>query len=218
MLGLLLAAALAVGEEAQAPPAAVAEPIVGSTGETVLTGKQIADMGGKPPKLLDSPEGPDVEALYRQGIQGEIHFSGYVGADGRMHDVTVLKSSRSPDLDTVARSLVEDSRFTPATDAAGEPVAVKVTYPVSLWKDTLTNPAFLKKSCGQFVVDADWFAQAFPEEKREKYRGWTLANGMLIVGSVSQKIEVSKLPDFASVYEQCKAHPERKFFSVLTRT
>lgn len=216
MFGLLLAAALAAGEEAQASPAAAPEPIVGSTGETVFTGKQIAEMGGKPPKLLEAPEEPDIEALYSQGIQGEIHISGYVGADGRMHDIAVVKSSRSPELDAVARSLVEGSRFTPATDAAGEPVATRVTYPVNLWKDSLTNPAFLKKSCGQFVVDADWFAQAFPEVKREKYRGWTLANGMLIVGSANQKIEVSKLPDFTSVYERCKAHPERKFFAVLT--
>lgn len=219
MILLALAAALASGNtatETPAPPPPAAVPTTGSTGETVFNGAQVREMGGRPPSLLSAPKEPDVDALYRQGIQGEIVMSGYVGGDGRMHDLVVVRSSRSPELDAVAQGLANGSTFNPGTDASGKPIAVKVNYPVSLWQDTLTNPAFLKKTCGKFLTDADWHARTFPEEQPEKYRGWLLANGMAFVSGRQSGSQAAR-PDYAAVYETCKAHPERKFFDVLTQ-
>lgn len=217
MIVLALAAALASGSTATdvstAPPPAPA-PTVGSTGETVFNGAQVREMGGKPPALLSAPKEPDVEALHKQGIQGEIVLSGYVGGDGRMHDLVVVRSSRSAELDAVAQGLARGSTFTPGADASGKPIAVKVSYPVSLWQDTLMSQAFLKKSCAQFVIDADWHARAFPEEQPDKYRGWLLAKGMAFLSGRSAVAKATS-PDYAAVYNACKTQPQRNFFDVL---
>jgi hypothetical protein len=217
MIGLALATALILAGDAEGTstlPDAAPAPQISSSGETIFTGQQIREMGGQPPKLLDSPPEPDVDELYRQGIQGEMQFTGSVGTDGRMHDVVLTKSSRSAELDAIGLSLVNGSTFTPATDGSGTPIAARVVYPINLWKDSLLNPEFAQKSCAQFIIDADWFAQAFPEERPERYRGWLLANGALLSSSLERE---APLADFASVYEECKEHPRRRFLEVLAR-
>lgn len=189
--------------------------MVGSTGEQIFTGSQIREMGGKPPKLLTGPEKPDVSALHAQGIQGEMFFSGYVGSDGKMHDVIMQKSSRSDALDAVGLGLVNGSKFTPAIDSAGNSIAAQVVFPVYLWKDSAMDQSFWKKTCSDFTVDADWHSQAYPEEAPDKLRGWLLANGMLFAGAYSNNSMPKKTPSYQEAYDACKAEPKRKFFDIL---
>ena len=165
MLGLTFAAMALLGDVGGGSPAPQPTPatVIGSTGETVYNGAQIKAMGGQNPKLTDGSPDPDVSALHKQGIQGEMKFSGYVGSDGLMHDVVLTKSSHSKELDDVGLGLVKGSTFRPGSDAAGKPVAVRVIFPVYLWKDSMMDPAFFKKTCADFVADADWHAKAFPD-------------------------------------------------------
>ncbi len=190
-------------------------PMIGSTGEQVFTGSQIWELGGKPPKLLTAPKKPDVSALHRQGIQGEMFFSGYVGSDGEMHDVIIQKSSRSDALDAVGLGIVNGSKFTPATDSTGNSIAAQVVFPVYLWKDSATDQNFWKKTCSDFTVDADWHSQTYPEEAPGKLRGWLPANGMLFAGAYSNNLIPKKTLSYQEVYDACKAKPKRKFFDVL---
>ena len=219
MIGLIFIAAAVASEPTPSAPASdraatvtPTPPQSGSTGETLYTGAQIKAMGGKPPKLLTAPIEPNVDALYQQGIQGEMYFVGYVGADGKMHDVILPLSSRSKELDAVGLTLVNASTFTPATDASGKPIAAKVTFPVFLWKDSMMNAAFLKKSCAQFIIDADWFTKAFPEKRPDDYRGWLLFSGMVFASSYyTQSRTAGSSPKFEDVYARCKAHTNKSF-------
>lgn len=224
MIGLIIAAAALASEptvpiaasQNAAPAAPTAQPI-GSTGETVYTGTQIKTMGGKLPKLLSIPEEPDVDHLHKQGIQGEMYFVGYVGADGKMHDVTLSSSTRSKELDSIGLSLVNASTFTAATDASGQPIATKVTFPVYLWKDSMLDPAFLKKKCAQFIIDANWYATAFSEKKPDEYRGWLLFTGLMVASRYSRTEKVGPLPEFDEVYAKCQARPNMLFVDAYMR-
>ena len=218
MIGACLALGIAPIASAQAQSASpttnsAPQPTAVASDQGPFSGKQIKEMGGKPPKLIDAPKEPDMNDLYRRGIQGEMLFSGYVGTDGRMHDVTVATSSRSEELDAVGLALVNGSTFVPATDATGKSISAKVAFPVSLWKDTV-NSEFGTKKCGQFVIDADWFAQAFPEKKRDEYRGWLLARGMIFVSNMTRNLKTPDM-DFATVYQECKKYPDKIFMAVL---
>ncbi len=192
-------------------------------GELIYSGCQIKAMGGSIPKLISSPKEPDLSRLYRLGIQGQIVFDLIIGKDGRTRNVSVKTSSRSSDLDAIALGLVKSSSFAPATDREGKPISARAAFPMFFWKDSLGNTEFLKKKCGQFLIDASWHAEHFPEEKPEKYRGWLLANGMLFMGSIragglsaiGTAREIPKTPSYSEVVEVCISKPDKLFLDVL---
>jgi protein TonB len=62
-------------------------------------------------------------AAVRARQQGTVRFRLEVGPDGRVTGCTILRSSRSAALDSTTCALMRRrARFTPATDAVGNPV------------------------------------------------------------------------------------------------
>lgn len=205
-----------------APPSATkpCDPIAPEArlnGELVYTGCQIKAIGGTPPKLLSAPEEPDLSKLYQQGIQGQIIFDIIIGKDGIPHDVTMKASSRSPELDAIGLELVQHSTFSPATDHEGNPIEARAVYPTYFWKDSIGKNEFTKKKCDQFLIDAAWHQANFPEEKPEKYRGWTLANGMVMANSIQSGKRGNNLNPrtYSEVLEICKNNPNKPFFEAF---
>ncbi|WP_374410533.1 energy transducer TonB [Novosphingobium colocasiae] len=212
------------GDAATAKPCEPAAPEKGLDGELVYTACQIKAIGGAVPKILSSPKEPDLTNLYKQGIQGDVLFDLVIGQNGRIRNASLNKSSRSPELDKIAVDLLNGSTFSSAADHDGKPVAVRATLPMYFWKDSMTDPKYFKKSCHEFLIDVNWRAEHFPEEKPEEYHGWLLAKGAIVISSlraaglsgIGQHREFPKTPAYSDVIEACKAKPERPFFDVLT--
>ena len=232
----LLIASPALGQAAAGPPVpapiktAIAKPCdpvgpeAGQDAEPIYTGCQIKALGGKLPKLTASPKDPDLSGLYRQGIQGEIVLDLIIAKDGHIRTLSVKTSSRSPELDAIAVALINGGTFSPAADHDGKPVTVRATLPVYFWKDSVTDPAYFKKPCRDFLTDAGWHADHFPEEKPENYRGWLLAKGAVVMiglragglGAVGKTREFPKTPEYSAVIAACKTMPDKPLFEVMT--
>lgn len=181
----------------------------------VLSASQVRAIGGAVPALLSGPSSTGKEVFFANGIQGEIRIAGTIGVDGSMHSAAVVTSSRSSELDAFALGLITNSKFEPGKDKAGEAIPVRVTIPVYLWKDSLADGTLFSKLCGDFVVDADWHAQAFPEEQPSQLRSWLMASGASVAYNFTHKRKPTKVPDFRTVYDACRGKPSRKFFEVF---
>ena len=176
---------------------------------------EIRAAGGTVPELVSGPEDTGKEALFAIGNQGDVRIEVTIGADGAVRGTTIAVSSRSPELDSFAASLIARSQFKPARNKAGEAIAVRATVPVHLWKDSLVDGSLESKTCADFVIDADWHAKAFPEQRPTQLRVWLLLTGAL---AVSQRDGFSRpSPDFQKVYDICRANPARKFTDVYVK-
>jgi protein TonB len=105
-----------------------------ATADTGTTASQAiaARPRGAPSEWVTTDDYP-ANAL-RAGEQGRTGFRLDIGADGRVTGCTITQSSGSADLDqTACRILTRRARFTPARDAAGNPIASNYASNV-LWK------------------------------------------------------------------------------------
>ena len=207
-----------------AKPCEPAAPETAQDGELIYTGCQIKAMGGTLPKLMSAPKEPDLSDLYEKGIQGEVNFELIIEKDGTVRNLTLKKSSRSSELDAIAVGIVNGSKFAPAADQVGKPVDIRASLPMYFWRDSMTDQKYYKKSCRDFLTDVNWRAEHFPEESAEQYRGWLLAKGAMVLGSISsagglsaigQNREFPKTPSYSDVILGCKAKPDKPLFDVL---
>lgn len=76
--------------------------------------------GGTMPKTVSGPGADGKQAFFARGIQGEMMIGMTIGADGLVIETSIITSSRSPELDAFAASLIARTRFEPARNKAGE--------------------------------------------------------------------------------------------------
>jgi TonB family protein len=194
--------------------AALIAPAEALAQAAIPTLAELKQAGGTLPKVLSGPEAEGKEAFFARGMQGEMLIGMTIGADGLVTGTSILTSSRAPELDAFAASLIARTRFEPARNKAGEAVAVQGRMPVYLWKDSLVDGSLFAKKCSDFIVDADWFAQAFPEKKPTDLRVWLLMTG----ASVSMPGGLNRRsPDYRKVYDACQEKPGRKFADVYMK-
>ena len=116
------------GKAAAAPPATAPDPAarrprVSATRGAVASAGRTGAAPAAPLQSLVRPEDYPASALAGRE-EGRPSFRIAVGADGRVAGCVILVSSGSSALDgTTCRLLRERARFTPARDAAGNPVA-----------------------------------------------------------------------------------------------
>jgi TonB family protein len=170
--------------------------------------------------VLAQPPQDYPPAARAAGHQGEVAVTGLVGADGRLADAQVERSSRSAWLDRAALAYFRSWTFRPATDGEG---LVRAT--VAYWKDSFDDPRrdVEKKTCGDFVVDADWFAAAFPERRRTDMHLYQLTFSMMAYaqskGDLARFAAAGAgLPAaFDQAYADCRAHPRARFLDTYRR-
>ncbi len=155
----LLAGVLAATAPGHAPPGqAVAE-----TPEMTEARANQALM--KTPPRLTSGQADDLfpDAARAQGVHGTVTVSGIVGRDGRVTQTVVTGSSRSDLLDATALSAASAARFEPARDAAGNPVAVRLSMDLEFNNGLDGKRGGIGRyACGQFVRDQDWLHAHWP--------------------------------------------------------
>ncbi|HEV2598666.1 MAG TPA: TonB family protein [Sphingopyxis sp.] len=161
-----------------------------------------------------APPSDGKEDFFVRGIQGMVRVRVAIGTDGVLQDASVADSSRSPELDAFALGLVRRMTFQPAQDKDGRPVAVIAHFPMELWKDSAMDGTLFAKSCGDFLIDADWFQQTFPEKKPDELRSWLLLTGIFVAQRYSSGAKLEAGPNFQAVYAACRAKPKRKLVDI----
>ena len=84
-----------------------------------------------PPRLVRSPKADYPAAQRNAGIEGTSMLRLLVNTDGRVEDVTVMKSSGSPELDASAVAACYKWRFTSARNAANAKVRCYINVPIT---------------------------------------------------------------------------------------
>jgi TonB family protein len=182
--------------------------------EQAIDAAQLRAAGGSLPVMTYAPPSDGKQEFFVRGIQGAVRIRVVIGTDGALQDASIATSSRSPELDTFALGLVRRMTFQPAKNKDGQPVAVISHFPMELWKDSAVDGTLFAKSCADFVLDADWFRQAFPEKQPDQLRGWLLLTGIFIAQRYSSGAKQLTGPDFQTVYEACHAKPKRKLVDI----
>lgn len=119
------------------------------------------------------------EAARAAGEHGEVLVSGIVARDGSFIQTAVTASSRSKLLDEAALAAARAARFSPAKDAAGNPIAVPMTLQFQF--DNAISAHIVGYKCDQFVRDQDWWSAHWPTAEHDRMynatRGLVLLQG-----------------------------------------
>ena len=198
---------------------------------TDKTGKAIAVPAVLPFSYAATDERPEFvsrvepafgDASRAAGEHGKVVIAGKVGADGRLIDAAVFRSSRSPTLDAAALEAANASRFRPYRDEAGKPIALPVRVPFSFDNYRTPGPGggILRYRCDQFARDESWWAANWPA--REKNEFYTM---MLGISALSQDMltQVSQFKEkmaafdmrYAAARLECAARPDKLFVDVM---
>ncbi|MCK0128761.1 energy transducer TonB [Erythrobacter sp. F6033] len=183
-------------------------------GPKIYSPKELKEAGGTQPEITGFPEEvPGLKEVQATGAQGEPMYQFVVRADGSITDVEAVRSTGSDELDAVGAAYIETFEAKVGRDADGNPIDVRVNLPLSLWIDTLAKGSLGQKTCGAFVTEADWHLVTFPDSAINKMRIWNLSTGTLLLASPDGF--KGKRLDAQTVYDICRAEPDRIFFRVF---
>lgn len=182
-----------------------------------ITLNALRDAGGTPPSVIDGPDQPEVvEELQARGIQGQPVVKFIVQPDGSVTDVAIERTSQSDELDQVALDLTREMVVEPGKDADGNAVAVATQMPFNFWKDSMASGQLFKKTCADYVIDADWFLAKNPDKALNDMRLWKLTLGTYVV--THKDGFRAKHPKPQDVYDNCAAKPKAKFFKTFEKS
>ncbi|MBV7259598.1 energy transducer TonB [Erythrobacter crassostreae] len=215
-LALLAAPASAQDELGDFLEATEAEtvPVEQTATDAPIAVSDLKKAGGTQPEITGFPEEvPGLKEVQATGAQGQPMYQFVVRADGSITDVEAVQSTGSDELDAVGAAYIETFEAKVGRDADGNPVDVLVRLPLSLWIDTLEKGSLGEKTCAAFVTEADWHLATFPDSEIKKMRIWNLATGAAVLTSPSGF--GGRRLDAQTVYDTCKAEPDRIFFRVF---
>ncbi len=117
------------------------------------------------PKFIKGPRATIPSEAKAEGAQGKVVVSGIIGIDGQFGSLSVKESSKSDWLDNAAVRVASASKFVPAKDAAGQPIAIVVNMPFEFSNTTApegNGVGIIRYRCDQFVRDSDWWSKTWP--------------------------------------------------------
>jgi TonB family protein len=202
------------------PSLAFAQPEVAASAASAASGA--AASGITTVKLMSFTPGergysPELAA---QSIQGKVVLHLKLKADGGVETATVHTSSRAEVLDQLALQLVQGLRY---KTSAATPLT-EVLAPIEYRRDSLTTLG--DKTCAEFLLDARYYAQTFPDQTPRSMPVINMTAGMLFLGSkgdLSQRMRWLKQVEAAAreIRPACEREPEAgylKTFTALTAT
>jgi TonB family protein len=212
-LALVALSSLALAQsEGAASAASAASPAASSATASRITTVDVMSIA--PGERGYTPE------LAAQGIQGKVVLHLKLKPDGMVETATVQTSSRAEALDQLALTLVQRLRYktsltTPLTE---------VLAPIEYRRDSLATLG--DKTCAEFLIDARYYAQTFPDQTPRSMPVINMTAGMLFLGSkgdLSQRMRWLKQVEAAAreIRPACEREPEAgylKTFTALTAT
>lgn len=197
------------------PPAAAPSPAMA---EAIANQAKVATKpafkSGPAPVLPDSAKAA--------GVHGKVEIAFIIDAQGKPAEISVLKSSRSPELDGIAVAAVQASLYEPAKDKDGKPIALRVVAPTTFSSVHVPGKTggILLYDCAQFLRDEQWWAANWPGEKSYIYN---MSLGAVMIGtrgSMSDgKTLVTIVRDFRESWDKakdtCAKAPQTMFVDAL---
>lgn len=190
-------------------------------GNAPITAKDLVEAGGSAPQLCSRPDEypPALEGLHAQGIQGEPILSFTINEDGTLADLNLIEPSPSAELNQVAIDYLLQFQFEPGRNSDGDPVKVAMSSPIPLQKDQSAEDIGTK-TCGDFVLDADWFLSAHSDKTIKDMNIWKATVGLFFVlnsgGSLKDKLWPART-DPEKVYERCAKKPKKNFLETFRK-
>ncbi len=145
-----------------------------------------------------------------------------IAVDGSIKESAVTSSSRSPILDKAALDSLSSAKFSPALDADGKPVELRVRMPFEF--DRYTNGGeggtLLTYRCKDFLLDNAWWASVHPQENPPRL--YTMLLGLRTLArrdgftpdGIKQSTAAAR-KDWDRATKQCTANPEKPVIDYL---
>jgi TonB family protein len=160
-----------------------------------------------------------LESLHTQGIQGTVEILARVGPDGFPFEVSVQKSSRSPELDELGLKIVKDLKFGAGGGGTTQSLP-PIVVPVEFLRDSVTTLS--KKTCRELNVDVEYQKRMFPESNRQDMTVIKMTIGALFLASSQratgdQLVATSRRTSAAAkeIIAACSSNPEANYLQTF---
>jgi TonB family protein len=174
------------------------------------------------PAFKSGPDPVLPESAKAAGVHGKVEIAFIIDVEGKPAEISVVKSSRSPELDGIAVAAVKASLYEPAKDKDGKPIALRVVTPTTFSAVHIPGKTggILYYDCAQFLRDEQWWAATWPGEKSYIYN---MSLGAVVIatrGSMSDsKTLLTTVREFGESWQKakdgCAKEPEMLFVDAL---
>lgn len=182
-----------------------------------------------PPEFLEGPEQIFPPGAREAGHHGKVMITALIGTDGRVTEAAVFQSSGSAELDQASLETARAAVFSPARDASGAAMEVRVRIPYDYSRAQSEAPGggLAQYRCAHFAVDMDWWRATFPDQPWSEHELYAMINGVrYLTGSGGLAAAVRdrdrlrrELADFdrrwIAAIDTCRQQPERRLVDVL---
>ena len=174
------------------------------------------------PKATESPQSAFPQEARAAGHHGTVVLSAVLDAGGSLGEASVKQSSGSPILDQAALDGVRAWRFTPALDAAGRPVTMRINIPMEFYSFKTPDGGLNHYTCRQWVADTDWYVATFPDPKKDQF--YLMMSGFSFAGAVARrgtsgtalKAQIERFDrNWAAALARCRTKPDTLVRKVL---
>ncbi len=160
------------------------------------------------------------------GHNGAATWTATVGADGKLVDLTLKRSSNSPAIDAAARAMAESAHYFPATDREGHKVegSVDVRLEYARWNKESPGGGLDTYRCGDLVRETDWFADAnagtikiFALENFFVSQPSLMAmqEGAIWSRTEREQSRAKRGKEWVGLIRQCRKTPDRAFLDLV---
>lgn len=144
-----------------------------------------------------------------QGVQGSSLISLKLDEAFMVNSAELFEKSRDETIDKMALAFFSRPKLRMGFKEGDryQHDLVKITFA----KDDLMD--FKNKTCGDAIIDGDYFKKIYPEKDYKDLRFWESTSGLMYI----LYLDKSKKPldtnkTFERVFEECKLHPEKNVF------
>lgn len=170
---------------------------------------------------LDIPQ-----AAKDAGHNGTVIWTATIGADGKLADLALKRSSNSPAIDAAARAAIESAYLFPATDREGNKIegTADVRLDYARWNPSSPGGGLEDYLCSDLVRETQWFAKANAGKpgifRLENYFVSYPTLASLQAGTVPspeerKKIRAEREADWADLLRTCRKQPDRRFLDMV---
>jgi TonB family protein len=179
-----------------------------------------------PAKPLSTPAPPYDAAERNAGHAGRVVLAIDIGADGKVADARVAKSSGWPVLDAQAVATAKEWTFEPARDAQGAAIASSGQMPVNFDAGALAvDPAAMaalrrarEMTCADFLADLE-ARQLVPDKQPEfeAFTNWLLGRHVAMAGAQAALEKTQRMDRLGEdAVRACRKAPKKSFADVVS--
>ena len=224
--GFLVCAALyaiAVAQDgvAQAPQATAVAP---NSATDIAAAEANRTLMVRRPEWISGPDPDFPDSEKALGHNGDIIVRGLLGTDGHLRYASIETSSRAPALDASALAAATAASYRPAEDANHQPIAVMLSAPMKFYAyRSREGVGAARYTCGQFVLDMDWWRSAFPERRMQDHEFYTMIFGLSVISRMHQGAERAFSAESTAAFtrrwlasiETCRNHADWRFAQAI---